>query len=305
MQHKIEFPFRKSIQMRILRIFTSLVVATVTFLLSGCPAMAQVSDWLINGPIEVHVAYTDADGKKQDYSLANAPPDLLKKLPLVLQGWSKSPLLNPKVRFYDGLWLANAADVCKGVVGVITQIFPKGGDHQAYQAATYKKDPLLTELPIELVRTYNLPAKIVTPGAFVPPTCRPFKVGYMTALINPNAASYFVKYNRMGVEVIPPGGYPTNKVKQLTVLLSTPPYNIVPFSLTTPCTCHESNPTCDMDPNFTLFFDVTLSVVIDSTELDSWKFGPRPHMQVAYDVEKYALAMRAGYEKRRRTGAQA
>jgi hypothetical protein len=51
--------------------------------------------------------------------------------------------------------------------------------------------------------------------------------------------AYFPKYNSQGALVIPVEGYPTGKVRQLQIELSTPPLNLVPFTLTTPCTCHD------------------------------------------------------------------
>lgn len=254
----------------------------------------------ILGPVEVHLVFTDANGKEQEYSLAEAPPDFLKKLPPALQAQSKSLLLNPKVRLFDGLWVENSAAVCKEAVDYVMAMFPPGSDHEAYQAARYVKEPPLTELPAQLEAYAMKNVTEVIPGNFVPPSCTPFKVGFMSAWIYPRAAAYFPQYNSQGAEVIPVGGYPTNQVKQLQISFGPPPLNIVPFTLTTPCTCHQANLFCNKDPDFTLFFDVMFNVVVNSTELDSWKFGPKPQMKTEYYLgmrTEDGLAMRGGYEK--------
>jgi hypothetical protein len=258
---------RDSIRQRARRILPALVLTSIVFLSSARPAVAEdpsgdqslVNAWrTIWGPVEVHLVFTDADGKQQDYSLAEAPPEFLAKLTPSLQAESKFPLLQPKVRYFDGQWLANRDTVCKEVVTEVEQIFPYGKDNQAYDVS-----------------------------------CRPFKYGFMSAYILPSAPSYFIQYNSQGAEIIPAGGFPTTKVKQLQIALSVP-LNVVPFTLTSPCTCHSSNLTCNKDPDFTMAFSVTFNVVANSTELDAWKFGPNPQMKIEYYAGMDALGWTNG-----------
>ena len=261
MQANTAFMLRKSIRQGTRWILPSLVLVLVAFLSTTRPALAQNSAPVcvpvnyqqngvylcqIWGPVEVHLVFNDANGKQQDYSLAEAPPDILSKLPLALQAVSKFPLLNPKVRYFDGQWLANRDTICKEVVANVEQAMPYGQNNQAYNVS-----------------------------------CRPFKYGFMSIGIDPMAASYFTQYNSQGAEVIPAGGYPTNKVRQLQISLSVP-LNVVPMTITSPCTCHSSNLTCNKDPDFTMSFEATFNVVANSTALDAWKFGPKPQMKIEY-----------------------
>jgi hypothetical protein len=212
----------------------------------------------------VHLVFTDTDGKQQDYSLAEAPPDFLQKLPPRLHAESKFPLLNPKIRFFDGLWLAKKDAVCKEVVAALKQTYPAGNKNEAYNAA-----------------------------------CRPLKVGLMSAYIAPKVPGYFVHYNNMGTEVIPAGGYPTGQVRQLQLEFNVPPVNLLRYTLTTPCTCHDEHnvlgvKTCSKDPDFTSLFDVSIVVRANSIELDSMKFGENPQMQSGYLVMQRALVLKDG-----------
>ncbi len=261
MQPHTAFMPRNSIRLGVRWILPSLVLVLVAFLSTARPALAQNSTPIcvtanyqqngvylcaIWGPVEVHLVFNDVNGKQQDYSLAEAPPDILSKLPLALQAESKFPLLNPKVRYFDGEWLLNRDTICKEVVANVEQAMPYGQDNQAYNVS-----------------------------------CRPFKYGFMSLGISPSAPSYFTQYNSQGAEVIPAGGYPTNKVRQLQISLSVP-LNIVPFTVTSKCTCHSSSATCNQDPQFTMSFEVTFNVVANSTALDAWKFGPKPQMKIEY-----------------------
>lgn len=260
MKANTAFVLRNSVRQGVHWILPSLVLVLVAFPSSAQSAPAQKNspvcvvnyqqngDYLceIWGPVEVHLVFNDADGKQQDYSLAEAPPDILSKLPLGLQAVSKFPLLNPKVRYFDGEWLVNRDTICKEVVANVQQAMPYGQNNQAYNVS-----------------------------------CRPFKYGFMSLGIWPSAASYFTQYNSQGVEVIPAGGYPTNKVRQLQISL-TVPLNVVPFTVTSPCTCHSSSATCNQDPQFTMIFEVTFNVLANSTELGAWKFGPKPQMTTEY-----------------------
>jgi hypothetical protein len=256
---------RDSIPQRVRGILAAPVLVFVALLFSTRPVLAQsgdvslAGDWrTILGPVEVHLVFTDTSGKQQDYSLAEAPADVIKKLTPRLQAESKLPLLQPKVRYFDGQWLQNGAKVCKEVVADIQQRFPAGATNTAYDVS-----------------------------------CRPFKYGFMSAYIDPKAASYFVQYNSQGAEIIPVGGFPTSKVMQLQIELSVP-LNIVPFTLTTSCTCHTSNLTCNKDPDFTMAFDASFVVVANSTELGSMKFGPRPQMSIEYYIGSDAVGMTDG-----------
>jgi hypothetical protein len=260
MQANTAFVLRNSMQRGVRWILPSLVLVFVAFLSCAQSAPAQKNssvcavnyqqngDYLceIWGPVEVRLVFNDADGKQQDYSLAEAPPDILSKLPLGLQAVSKFPLLNPKVRYFDGEWLLNRDTICKEVVANVEQAMPYGQNNQAYNVS-----------------------------------CRPFKYGFMSLGIWPSAASYFTQYNSQGAEVIPAGGYPTNKIRQLQISL-TVPLNVVPFTVTSPCTCHSSSLTCNKDPDFTMIFEVTFNVLANSTALDAWKFGPKPQMKTEY-----------------------
>jgi hypothetical protein len=268
MQANTAFVLRNSIQQGVRWILPSLVLVLVAFLSSARPALAQNSspicvpvNYQQNGvylcaiwkPVEVHLVFNDANGKQQDYSLAEAPPDVLSMLPLPLQAESKFPLLNPKVLYLDGQWLANRDTICKEVVANVQHAMPAGHDNEAYNVS-----------------------------------CRPFKYGFMSIGIDPMAASYFTQYNSQGAVVTPAGGggYPTNKVRQLQITLSVP-LNIVPFTVTSPCTCKTPHnilgaTSCNKDPDFTMSFEVTFNVVANSTALDAWKFGPKPQMKTEY-----------------------
>jgi hypothetical protein len=255
------------------RFLPALVLTSIAFLSSARSALAQKSspvcvpaDYQKNavyeceiwGPVEVHLVFTDADGKQQDYSLAEAPADFLAKLPPALQAESKFPLLQPKVRYFDAQWLANRDTICNEVIKNVEQAMPYGQNNQAYNVS-----------------------------------CRPFKYGFMSLGIVPSAPSYFTQYNSQGAEVIPAGGYPTNKVRQLQIALSVP-LNVVPFTVTSPCTCRQSNLTCNKDPDFTMAFSVTFNVAANSTELDAWKFGPKPQMKIEYYAGMDALGWTDG-----------
>jgi len=275
MQPHAAFMPRNSVSQGVRRILPALVLALIAFPFSPRPGLAEdQSDTksLLNnfryilGPIEVHLVFTDSDGKQQDYSLAGAPPEFLEKLPLPLREESKFPLLQPDVRYFDGLWLANKDTVCKEVVTGIQQDWPAGSKNEAYD-----------------------------------PSCRPFKYGFMSAYIQPKAPAYFKHYDSQGEEVIPAGGYPTGTVSQLQLEFSVPAVNIFRYNLTTPCTCHNTHnvlgvTTCNQDPDFTGFFDVMIVVRANSTELDSMHFGPRPQMQSGYLVEQTALVIKDGKE---------
>jgi len=260
---------RNSIRQEVRRILPALVLVSVAFLFSARPVLADDKNnelgGYILGPVEVHLVFTDPTGKEQDYSLAEAPPDFLKKLPLRLQAESKFPLLQPKVRYFDWLWLLNGATVCKEVVTEVG----------AYRGSQSGDTP------------YDV-------------SCRPFKFAFMNAYIDPKAPAYFKTYNSQGAEVIPAGGYPTGSVRQLQLEFSVPPLNIVPFTLTTSCTCHDKNAGCNKDPDFTMLFEVSIVVRANSTELDSMKFGPSPQMQSGYYIMPTALVMKSGmgFEKK-------
>jgi len=268
---------RNSMQQGVRWILPALVLALVALLFSARPALAQSGGKngdhsLVNsfqsiwGPVEVHLIFGDANGKQQDYNLVDAPPDVLAMLTPQLRNEAKFPLLNPKIRYFDGQWLQNRDTICKEVEADVTHALlgTTGNGEHIYDVS-----------------------------------CRPFKYGFMTAYVVPSAASYFIQYDKAsGAQVIPIGGYPTTKVKQLQIELSVP-FNVVPFTQTSSCTCHSANAFCNKDPDFTMAFSVSFNVLANSTELGSWKFGPRPQMAVEYYVGKDALAMKnaKGFEK--------
>lgn len=262
------------------QILPALVLALAALLCCARPAEAQakggdvtlVNSWRsILGPVEVHLVFTDTNDKQQDYSLAQAPPDFVKMLPLALQNESKFPLLNPKVRYFDGLWLANGTKVCNEVIAGTKQTYPAGGNNEAYDIS-----------------------------------CRPFKVGIISANILPNVSSYIPKYNSQGALVVPAGtpanetpGYNAPHVMQLQLDFEVPAANLLRYTLTTPCTCHDQHNvlgvvTCNKDPDFSSLFDVTIQTKINSTALDSMQFGPRPQMQTGYLVMQTALVLKDG-----------
>lgn len=273
MRNDAAFMLRNSTRKRVYGTLTLLVLLSGILLFCARPALADdkspdqslVKVWRsILGPVEVHLVFTDADGKQQDYSLAEAPPEFVKKLTPRLQAESKFPLLQPKIRYFDGLWLAKNAAVCKEAVADTQQTYPAGGTNTAYDV-----------------------------------TCRPFKVGTISAYIEPNAPAYFKKYNNMGAEVIPAGGYPTGHVWQLQLEFGVPAVNVIRYTLTTPCTCHDQHNVlgvvvCNKDPDFTSFFDVSVIVRTNSTEVNSMKFGPRPQMQSGYLAMQTALVLKDG-----------
>ncbi len=266
---------RNSMRQGVRWILPALVLTFLALLLSAQPVLSQGKNGdhslvggfqSIWGPVEVHLIFNDLNGKQQDTNLADAPPDFVKNLTPRLQAESKLPLLQPKVRYFDAQWLQNRDTICKEVeVDVEHALLGTTGNGE---------------------HVYDV-------------SCRPFKYGFMSAYVVPSAASYFIQYNSQGAQIIPAGGsYPTNKVKQLQIELSVP-LNLVPFTQTSSCTCRSSNAFCNKDPDFTMAFNVTFNVVANSTALDSWKFGPRPQMEVEYYVGKEALAMKnaKGFEK--------
>src|SRR5271156_6922562 len=130
-------PIRQGVR----RILAALALAFVVFLFSARPALAQGTstdkitlDKLLSilGQVEVHLVYTDADGKQQDVSLAQAPPELLAKLPLPLRVESKLPILQPKVSYFDGLWGLYRDSICKDTIPEIQQDTPAGTNNTAY-----------------------------------------------------------------------------------------------------------------------------------------------------------------------------
>jgi hypothetical protein len=257
---------RNSIRQGARRILAALVLAFVVFLLSARPALAQGTstekitlDKLLSilGQVEVHLVYTDADGKQQDVSLAQASPELLAKLPLPLRVESKLPILQPKVSYFDGLWGLYREPICKDTIPEIQQSNPPGSNNTAYNIS-----------------------------------CRPFKFGFMQAYIVPKAPDYFIQY-REGAQVIPAGGYPTNTVQQLDIEF-TAPANAASYTLTTSCTCHSSNIFCNKDPQFTIPFTIVIIVKANSTQQNSLLFGSNPMMQVGYLAEGNGLLMMGG-----------
>jgi hypothetical protein len=221
------------------------------------------------GPFEVDLVFTDSGGKQKNVSLVDLPPDQVKMLPPLLQAEAKLPLVQPKVWYFEGLWFLNSAAICKEAAASVQHDLPAGNVHEAYNVN----------------------------GQFnIPLSCRPFKVAYTSAVIDSNAPSYFVKYNSSGAEVIPPGGYPTNKVRQVSIQMGTPA-NMVPFYSTTPCTSHSSNITSNQDPRFTDFFEVTFTVVANSTQQTSWQFGATPMMKIEYYAGQTVLGGQKDYTK--------
>ncbi len=268
--HTTSMP-RNSARRGLRQILPALVLAFVVFLFSARPALAQapsseesiLDKWLpVLGQVEVHLVYTDADGKQQDVSLAQAPPDLLAKLPLPLRVESKLPILNPTVSYFDGLWKLYQDGICKDTIPQIQQEFPPGSSHGT--------------------TAYDV-------------TCKPFPIGFTSAYIVTKAPDYFIQVNGQGAQVIPPGGYPTNTVQQLQIEF-TAPANRVSYTLTTPgnCTCHTANPTCNKDPDFTIPFYTTIIVRVNSTQQDSLVFSSNPMMQTGYIVDGNGTLMMSG-----------
>jgi hypothetical protein len=148
------------------RTLPALVLALAAFLLYARPSLADdksadqslVKVWRsILGPVEVHLVFTDSNDKQQDYSLAEAPPDFVKMLPLALQNESKFPLLNPKVRYFDGLWLANGTKVCNEVVAGLKQTYPAGSNNTSIR--TYHR---ISRNTIARARWSSRPARQLT-----------------------------------------------------------------------------------------------------------------------------------------------
>ena len=121
------------IRERVHGILPVLVVVMAATLIATRPALAESglvnNTQPITGGIEVHLIFTDAEGKQQDYSLATAPPTLLSKLTPRLQAESKLPLLQPG--FFLGDWSLAAESVCQDVVALVKQDI-NSKDNQAY-----------------------------------------------------------------------------------------------------------------------------------------------------------------------------
>ena len=195
MQHRIELLLRNSILERVHGLLPTLVpVVLVAFLAATPPAMADGSslvnhEQFIRGPIEVHLVFTDPDGKQQDYSLTSVPPDVFKALTPLLQAESKLPLLEtpPKPRFFDALWSVIDHPVCADMVADVKQSVNFPGN-QAYNiscrpmiigilsAAIWKSmlspvpDAPPTEAVWQLVLTYYVPPVSSIPFRVTTPT---------------------------------------------------------------------------------------------------------------------------------------
>jgi hypothetical protein len=261
---------RNTIRRRIRWTLTVVVLALATFLFSAKSVLAddKSGDKTVGaypgsyflGPIEVHLVFTDPSGKLQDYSLANAPADFVNKLPRLLQMEAKLPLLKPG--YFEAMWLANRDAVCKDVVqGTASSSFGSG------------------------YTDYDI-------------SCRPFKFAFPNAEVLPRVSAYFPRYNSMGVEVIPAGGYPTGAVRQLQLMFEIPA-NLLRYTMTTPCTCHDQQNflgvvTCNKDPDFSGLIDVTIIVRANSIALDSMTFGDNPQMQTGYGVMEKTLVLKGG-----------
>lgn len=136
MQPNIATQLRNSIPARLQGILAALSLVMAASLLASRPALAQDSlvnhPQVIKGGIEVRLVFTDTDGKRQDVSLASAPPALLTSLTPRLQAESKVPLLQPG--FFLGNWSVAADSVCQDVVGLVKQDI-NSNDNQAYNVS--------------------------------------------------------------------------------------------------------------------------------------------------------------------------
>jgi len=274
------FPLRNSIWQRVRGILTVVVLFMAAFLVPTCPALAagqkdhpgktketyqtlENEQRLILGGIEVHLVFTDADGKEQDYSLAEAPPDFLQKLTPAMRLEAARPLLkpkDPKVGFFDALWHEHAPAVCQQVVASLKQSFPAGASHEAYDA-----------------------------------TCRPFKYGSLYAVVYPKVKGTFANVNSMGVTVEGDPNAPQNPwVRQLQIEFYVPPLSIVPFRMTTPYTCHEKKGACDADPHFTMMYDLEINLVANSLDLDAMRLSPASPVHPEYYVQSVHVVRKAG-----------
>jgi len=271
MQLYTAFPFQS-----LVRRTTNGLLRTAVLLLAALPVLSPPvqadtygKQWIVLGPIEVHLVFTDADGKQQEISLAKAPKVFLQKLTPRLQKEATRPILDPdtKVRFAESFWGPKDSEaVCRDAAEYVLEAYPPGGPNETY----------------ELVNGQFTRKIFCTPA--------PAKVAYMTQGINHNVQYYFPVIDKSGATVLPADpGRANPMVSQLQISFYVPPVNHMPFRITTPGTCEKKGIGCGLgageaDPHIHVYFDVYFSVLANSTEADSLKFGPTPEMHVEYQV---------------------
>jgi len=238
-----------------------LAPAALAWLVAASPARADSS--MINTPtpivggVEVRLIYTDADNKKQDYSLTGAPPAVLSALTPQMQIEAKLPLLNSRSFFLDSWHMADNA-VCQDIVKQVEQTI-NTSDDQAYDVS-----------------------------------CKPMQVGLLHAQVQTTWETNTVAQRGQPAS---PGGFLMASGRRLVLAYYVPPYNRVPMTVTSPWTCQASKSwwLCAADPRYGLLYDVSLQLLVTSADPNGFKLPLKAIPSDAVTMQ--AMLDGAAYEK--------
>jgi hypothetical protein len=235
--------------------------AALALLVATSPARADSS--MINtatpitGGVEVHLIYTDADGKKQDYSLTSAPLAVLSALTPQMQAAAKLPLLKSPA-FFVGSWSLTDKAVCQDIVKQVEQTI-NTSDDQAYDVS-----------------------------------CKPMPVGLLHAQVQTTWETNTVALRGQPAS---PGGFLMGSGRRLALEYYVPPFNRVTMTVTTPWTCQASKAWwgCAADPKYGLLYDVALQMLVTSSDPNSFKLPLKAIPTDAVTMQ--AMLDGAAYEK--------